>query len=57
MGQRLYFGLTSALLLSLSDFKTKTSFGFLGPNYPFTVLGTYTYQIGLAKTLRKIHDN
>ena len=25
--------------------------------YPLTVLGMYTYQIGLAKTLRKVHDN
>ena len=25
--------------------------------YPLVVLGTYTYHIGLAKTLRKIHDN
>ena len=25
--------------------------------YPFVVLGTYAYQITLAKTLRKTHDN
>ena len=28
-----------------------------GVGYPLTVLGLYTDRIGLAKTLRKIHDN
>ena len=33
IGQRLHFELTPALLLSLSDFKTKTSYVFLSLKY------------------------
>ena len=33
IGHRLQTGLTLAFLLWLFDFKTKTSFGFLSPNY------------------------
>ena len=52
IGHRLQTGLTLAFLLWLSDFKTKTSFGFLSPNYTGHVFWFFSKNLKMSSFRR-----